>query len=82
MHGRSHHETLWDAPRLPATPRRHLGGPYVQPQHGTRRPSPASQQIAQSFYDQLSREGFTPHQVVGLATHLLDLVRRKPAVHA
>jgi len=30
--------------------------------------------MARSFYDQLAREGFTPNQVVGLATNLLDLV--------
>ena len=30
--------------------------------------------MARSFYEQLSREGFTPDQVVGLATTLLDLV--------
>lgn len=43
---------------------------------------PAPRAIAQSFYDQLAREGFTPQQVVGLATNLLDLVhadlRRAP----
>lgn len=37
--------------------------------------SPRTEAIARSFYDQLSREGFTPQQVVGLATNLLDLVR-------
>lgn len=41
----------------------------------TRRdPLPRTRDIAQSFYDQLAREGFTPQQVVGLATSLLDLV--------
>jgi hypothetical protein len=44
------------------------------------RPTTASEQpkpthaIARSFYDQLAREGFTPQQVVSLATTLLDLV--------
>lgn len=36
--------------------------------------SKRSQAMARSFYEQLAREGFTPQQVVGLATNLLDLV--------
>jgi len=37
-------------------------------------PNARTRAIARSFYEQLRREDFTPNQVVGLATDLLDLV--------
>ncbi|WP_434380876.1 hypothetical protein [Melittangium boletus] len=38
--------------------------------------------LAQTFFNQLRESGYTPMQVVGMATELLDLVTEDIKVHA